>query len=103
MSEAAAAQLRQLLHERSEAALGTVHAGAPYVSMVPYAIASDVSRLVIHVSSLSSHTKHMRTDPRVSLLVMQEEGGGTSALALPRVSIQGTALELAPDSPAVTQ
>jgi hypothetical protein len=95
----AAAQLRQLLHQRSVAALGTVHAGAPYVSMVPYAIAPDASGLVIHVSSLSSHTKHMRADPRVSLLVMQEEGGGTSALALPRASIQGTALEVAPDSP----
>lgn len=99
MTETAPAQLKQLLHERSVAALGTLHAGAPYVSMVPYAIAHDGSGLIIHVSRLSSHTKDMRTDPRVSLLVMQEEGGGTSALALARASIQGTALEVASDSP----
>ena len=99
MTDSAAAQLKQLLHERAVAALGTLHAGAPYVSMVPYAIARDGSGLIIHVSGLSFHTKDMRTDARVSLLVMQEEGGGTSALALARVSIQGTALELASDSP----
>ena len=99
MTDSAAAQLRQLLHERPVAALGTLHAGAPYVSMVPYAIAHDGSGLIIHVSRLSSHTKDMRTDARVGLLVTQQTGGGSSALALARVSIQGTALELASDAP----
>jgi putative heme iron utilization protein len=103
MTETAAAQLKQLLRERSVAALGTLHAGAPYVSMVPYAIAHDGSGLIIHVSALSSHTKDMRADPRVSLLVMREEGGGTSALALPRISIQGVAQELASDAPDLTE
>lgn len=99
MTDAAAAQLKQLLRQRSVAALGTLHAGAPHVSMVPYALAPDASGLLIHVSGLSSHTKDMRTDPRVSVLVTQAEGGGTSALALARASIQGTALELASDAP----
>ena len=99
MNESTAAQLKQLLRERSVAALGTLHAGAPYVSMVPYAIAPDGSGLLIHVSRLASHTRDMRADARVSLLVMQELEGGTSALALPRASIQGRALELAADAP----
>ena len=94
-----AAQLKQLLRERSVAALGTLHAGAPYVSMVPYAIAHDASGLLIHVSGLAAHTRDMRADPRVSLLVVQEAGGESSALALARASIQGTALEVASDSP----
>lgn len=50
-------------------------------------------------SALSSHTKDMRTDPRVSLLVIQAEGGGASAPALPRASIQGTAFEVPFDAP----
>lgn len=99
MDEATAAQLSQLLRERSVAALGTLHAGAPFVSMVPYAIAPDGSGLLIHVSRLASHTKDMQADARVSLLVMQEMESGTSALALPRASIQGAAHEVAPDSP----
>lgn len=99
MTEAAEAELKQLLRGRSVAALGTLHAGAPYVSMVPYAIAHGGSALIVHVSRLASHTKDMHADPRVSLLVMQQEGGGISALALPRASIQGTAHEVAADAP----
>jgi hypothetical protein len=98
MAETAAAQLKQLLRQRSVAALGTLHAGAPHVSMVPYAITPGGSGLLIHVSRLSSHTKDMRADARVSLLVMQELEAGGSALALPRASIQGTALEVESDS-----
>lgn len=99
MNEAAEAELKRLLRARRVAALGTLHAGAPHVSMVPYAIAQDGSALIIHVSRLASHTKDMLADPRVSLLVMQEEGGGISALALPRVSVQGAAHEVAADAP----
>lgn len=105
MNETTAAQLIGLLRERSVAALATLHAGAPHVSMVPYAIAPDGSGLLIHVSRLASHTKDLGADARVSLLIMQGEGGGTSALALPRASIQGTALEIAsgaPDLPGFT-
>jgi len=65
---------------------------------VPYAIAPDGSGLLIHVSRLASHTRDMRADARVSLLVMQELEDGTSALALPRVTIQGTAHEVAADA-----
>jgi putative heme iron utilization protein len=99
MTARATAPIKQLLHERSVAALGTLHAGAPYVSMVPYAIANDGSGLIIHVSRLSSHTRDLLADPRVSLMIMQAEGGGTSALALARVSTQGTAYEVPSDSP----
>jgi putative heme iron utilization protein len=82
-------QLARLVRECSTAALGTLHAGAPFVSMVPYAIAQD--GFVIHVSTLAAHTKDMAADARVSLLIAQEEGGGRSALALERVSVQGEA------------
>lgn len=52
MTETAAAQFKHLLRECSVAAPGTLHAGAPYVSMVPYAIAHDGSGLIVHVSVL---------------------------------------------------
>ena len=73
-------RLAQLLRERSTAALGTLRDGAPFVSMVPYAIAADGSGFVIHVSKLAAHTKDMLADARVSLLVAEAEGGGKSAL-----------------------
>ncbi len=87
-------RLARLLRERSTAALGTLHAGAPYVSMVPYAITSH--GFIVHVSRLAAHTKDMLADTRVSLLVAEEDGG-RSPLALARVSVQGTAEPIAPD------
>ncbi len=86
-------RLLQLLRERRTAALGTLHAGAPYVSMVPYAVVGE--GFVVHVSTLAAHTKDMIADARVSLLIAQGEGGATSPLALARASVQGEAREIA--------
>jgi putative heme iron utilization protein len=93
-----AAQLAALVHRRKAAALGTLHAGAPFVSMVPYAVAQGGDAFLVHVSRLAAHTKDMLADPRVSLLVTQPEGEGVDAQALARVSIQGEARELAKGS-----
>jgi putative heme iron utilization protein len=94
-----AAKLRALVRGRTAAALGTLHQGAPFVSMVPFALLPDGSAFVVHVSGLAAHTKDMRADPRVSLLVMQAEGEGTQAQALARVSVQGEARECEADTP----
>jgi len=96
-------RLAQLLRVRTTAALGTLRAGAPFVSMVPYAIAEDGSGFVIHVSTLAAHTKDMLADARVSLLVAEAEGGGKSALGLMRVSVQAAAERLAPDAPRLNE
>lgn len=46
--------LRDLLQSQRIAALGTIgEDGAPYVSMVPYAMAPSVGCVVIHVSGLA--------------------------------------------------
>ena len=99
MSPEHAAKLRTLVRGRTAAALGTLHEGAPFVSMVPFALLPDGSAFIVHVSSLAAHTKDMRGDPRVSLLVMQAEGEGTQAQALARVSVQGEARECASGTP----
>jgi heme iron utilization protein len=99
MNAELSAQMARLVRERATAALGTLHAGAPFVSMVPYAIAADGSGFVIHVSKLAAHTKDMLADARVSLLVAEAEGMGRSPLALARVSVQGTARRIPSGSP----
>ena len=91
-------ELRELLATRRVAALGTLHAGVPYVSMVPFALLPDGSAFLIHVSGLSAHTGDMLKDPRVSLLVMAPEGPELMAQELPRVTIQGKAAEIAEPS-----
>ena len=90
--------LAQLVRARRTAALGTLHDGAPFVSMVPYAIAPDGAGFLIHVSRLAAHTRDMLADARVSLLIAEAEGGGTSPLALPRVSVLGEAQPVSPEA-----
>ena len=94
MSPEHADRLAALIRDRRTAALGTLHGGAPFVSMVPYAVLPDGAAFVVHVSKLAGHTKDMTADPRVSLLVTQSEGEGVPAQALARVSIQGEAHDM---------
>jgi len=93
------AQLARLLRERRTGALGTLRAGAPFVSMVPYALAPDGAGFIVHVSELSAHTKDMLADAHVSLMIADSEDGNASPLALARVSVQGLAQRIASDAP----
>jgi hypothetical protein len=94
MKEELASKLRDLVFARSTAALGTLHSGAPYVSMVPFAMIADGTAFVIHVSRLAAHTGDMHADPHVSLLISAVEQPGYSPQALPRVTVQGKAQPL---------
>lgn len=97
MDRDAAHSLRRLLATRPVAALGTLHRGAPAVSMVPFVLPAGETRVFIHVSALATHTADMRSHPRVSLLVMAEPGADASPQALARVSLQADARTLARD------
>lgn len=83
-------ELRALLNTQRVAALGTIdETGAPFVSMVPYAIDQNFRCLAIHVSGLAAHTRNLQARDRVSLMVMQSEVAGEPVHALPRVSLEG--------------
>lgn len=102
MQQADRAALRVLIEGRRQAALGTVDGGAPFVSMVLYALeprARAAPALLIHVSGLSAHTRHLRADPRASLMVMQPDVGDGDPQALPRVTLQCLATPLTADDP----
>jgi hypothetical protein len=83
--------LRALLAAQPVAALGTLDRGDPFVSMVPWAREPGTPNLLIHVSGLSAHTRHMQAHPRVSLMVTAPLAPGASPLSLPRVTVQGDA------------
>lgn len=93
--------LRTLLSTQRVATLGTLSEdGSPFVSMVPFALASQSPSVVIHVSGLAAHTRNLLASPAVSLLVMQAETAGEPVHALPRVTLQGRAEVLVKDSTA---
>ncbi|HSE85229.1 MAG TPA: pyridoxamine 5'-phosphate oxidase family protein [Candidatus Binatia bacterium] len=93
--------LQQLVHGRMIAALGTLHQGAPFVSMVPYAVATDGS-LIMHVSRLAAHTQDMLVNPDVSLLITESEATGKMPQALARVTVQARVKMLGRDSETYT-
>ena len=83
-------ELITLLSTQRVAALGTIdETGAPFVSMVPFAIEPQLHCLVIHVSGLAAHTRNLQACDRVSLMVMQSEVTGEPVHALPRVTLEG--------------
>jgi len=95
--------LRELLHSRRVAALGTLGPdGAPQVSMVPFAPCAMPRCIVLHVSGLAAHTRNLELAPTVSLMVMHAEVDGAPVHALPRVSIEARAELLAPQGPMAT-
>lgn len=92
--------LRDLLHRHRVAALGTLGSdGAPHVSMVPFALCAAEASLVLHVSGLAAHTRHMLLCPTVSLMVAQAEVATEPVHALPRATMAGTAQFLALHTP----
>jgi putative heme iron utilization protein len=93
-------ELVELIRTRGIAALGTLHGGAPLVSMVLYATSPDLSTLFIHVSHLAQHTAALLNDRRVGLLIAEPDKPSRNPLAMARVSIQAVAEPLEPGLPA---
>ena len=93
MNPTYAQTLRDLLRTQQVAALGTLHQGRPYVSMVPFALLPGGSGFVIHVSQLAAHTKDMLLSPQVSLLVVAPPTPDVPAQALARITVQGRAVQ----------
>lgn len=88
----------QLLYRR-QAAVATVAAdGAPHVGMVAFAIDPDGSALLLHLSSLAAHTRHLLADPRVSLLVVAPDTPERDDVqTLARMTLYGLAQPILPD------
>ena len=94
MKDEQAALVRSLLERQRIAALGTLHDGEPYVSMVPYAVLADGPDFVIHVSALAAHTRDMLREDRVSLLIIAPEDPEVPPQATLRLTVQGDAIQL---------
>ena len=92
-------KLRNLLQGQRVAALGTLHEGAPLVTMSLFAPAADYREFYILASTLAHHTRDMQNDPRVSLLLAEPDLGQQDPQTLARLSIRGEAQQIASDAP----
>ncbi|HTS00890.1 MAG TPA: pyridoxamine 5'-phosphate oxidase family protein [Thermoanaerobaculia bacterium] len=90
--------LFSLVSRSRVAALGTLHDGAPFVSMVLAAPDPTWSEWFLHVSRLASHTQDLLEDPRASLMLAQPDTGGNDPQQLARLTLVGKAVELSDGS-----
>lgn len=88
-----AVEARRLLRAARAGTLATSAKGQPFASLVTPACAPDLSVLLL-LSSLSEHTRHLVADPRCSLLVCGPAAGANPQTA-PRLTVTGVAEQVA--------
>jgi heme oxygenase (biliverdin-IX-beta and delta-forming) len=84
-------KLAAMIRSSRVAGLGTLHGGAPLVSMVAYFPAADFSAFYIHISRLAQHTQDLLADARVGLMISESDDGRVDPQTLARISILGMA------------
>ncbi len=84
-----ALEARRLLRAARVGTLATVIEGQPFASLVTPACAPDLSLLLL-LSDLSEHTRHLRADPRCSVLAAAAPENANPQTA-PRVTVTGLA------------
>jgi putative heme iron utilization protein len=80
---------RRLVRAAREASLATVSDGQPFASLVTPACAPDLS-VLLWLSKLSGHTRHLMRDPRCSLLFVGRSAGANPQKRA-RVTVTGLA------------
>ncbi|MFN0182909.1 MAG: HugZ family protein [Aquabacterium sp.] len=87
-------QARTLLRAARVATLATQTGGQPFTALVTPAAAPDLS-VLLWLSSLSEHTRHLMAEPRCAVMVAGVAESANPQTA-PRITLTGLA-ELAPD------
>jgi heme oxygenase (biliverdin-IX-beta and delta-forming) len=90
--------LAHLIRTQRIAALGTLHDGAPFISMILYAVSPDFQSFYTLISRLAQHTRDILKDPRVGLMIVETDDDSQDPQQLARISITGQAVTVAPDS-----
>ena len=80
-----------LIRGQRQASLGTLGAGAPFISMVGYAPVPDFTGVLLHLSQLAPHTRHLLADPRAALLICEPDVGRDDVQTLARITLSGEA------------
>jgi len=83
---------RKLLRAARVGTLATSAEGQPFASLVTHACAPDLSVLLL-LSDLSEHTRHLRTDPRCAVMVAATADSPNPQTA-PRVTVTGLAEQI---------
>ena len=92
-----------LIRGQRHGALGTLRDGAPFVSMVAYTAEPDFGGLLLHLSRLAPHTRHLVADPRASLLICEPDDGRADVQTLARITLVGAAMPISQEEHAAAR
>jgi putative heme iron utilization protein len=88
---------KQLLNQHRWAALATIDKqGQPHASMVAYALSEG--QLLLHLSQLAAHSKHIEDNPQCALVISENEIDDKDPQQLQRISLEGKVEILRRDS-----
>ncbi len=87
-----------LIRNRRWAALATYGPDGSEASWVAYVPEPDFSGFLLHLSTLSGHTRNLLADSRVGLAISEPEQDSEDPQTLARVMIQGQIAVIAQDS-----
>lgn len=90
MSNSLGLEVARLVRKQRWAALATIDAGAPLVSMVAYAPEPDLGGLYLFLSQLAAHTRNLLDEPRAALAISETDTGAGDPQTLPRVTLRGS-------------
>lgn len=96
VAEAPAWTARKLLRAARSGTLASAVDGQPFASLVTPACAPDLSLLLL-LSDLSEHTRHLRAEPRCAVMVAGTPEGPNPQTA-PRVTVTGLAEPITDDA-----
>lgn len=88
-----------LLRGQRQGALGTLSGGAPFVSLVAFAAEPGFGGVLLHLSGLAPHTRHLQADQRASLLVAEPDDGRADVQTLARITLSGRVAPLPRGTP----
>jgi len=80
-----------LIRKQRVAALGTLRNDNPFVSMIAYATEPDFGGLLLHLSRLAPHTKHLLAYPHAALLIHERDDDRDDPQTLARITLLGAA------------
>lgn len=82
--------IARLIRTQRQAALATVDGdGMPSAAMVAYAFEPETGGLLLHLSTLAAHTRHLLANPHAALLICEADDGREDVQTLARITLHG--------------
>jgi hypothetical protein len=82
--------IRDLLSSSRVLALAVIVDGDPEAALLPYALRADFTGVYVQASGLARHSRGLKPDSHVGVLIHSDDKPGGDPMQLPRLTLQAT-------------